>query len=84
MAKPCEAGTYTTISMQESCLDCPEGYYCEAGADDITDCPAGQILFAYVVHLRSSNKMCKKGLSLCLINITHGKYSMKSHTNISM
>ena len=43
MAKPCEAGTYTNISMQESCADCPAGYFCPAGADDITDCPQGDI-----------------------------------------
>ena len=42
LPRPCEAGTYTSISIQVNCTDCPPGYYCLPGATNITDCPTGK------------------------------------------
>ena len=39
----CSAGTYNPIDLQSACLDCPPGYYCEAAASNITDCPRGKL-----------------------------------------
>ncbi|KAF6031636.1 hypothetical protein EB796_010068 [Bugula neritina] len=38
---PCLAGYYTPSAQMESCLDCPEGYYCVNETVIPTECPTG-------------------------------------------
>ena len=39
----CEPGTYNDETTQDSCKDCPEGYYCYTNTTDYTpnECPSG-------------------------------------------
>ena len=37
----CKAGTYNSLTQQESCFQCPPGYYCVNGSINYSDCPPG-------------------------------------------
>lgn len=41
LKKPCVAGTYANISGQNSCNQCPSGFYCELGSVTPEICPPG-------------------------------------------
>ena len=37
----CPAGTYNSLTKQDTCLECPPGYYCVVASTNYTECPKG-------------------------------------------
>lgn len=69
----CAAGTHAPFQQASVCLDCPRGYYSEAGAANCSPCPAGTAggsvaggaLADACVNCKAGEYSSEEGLSAC-------------------